>query len=72
MGVKLPSPSRNVTHFVKHSVLEVFIPGVCFTVYEHNERAIVFPVSLPQAVVYGQVGPLDASWRQAVIEKLSI
>jgi hypothetical protein len=65
-------PSRHVTHSVNHGVLEIFIPEICSFVYEHYKRAIVFPLSLPQPVVFGQVGPLDANRRQAVVEKLSI
>jgi hypothetical protein len=52
--------------------LEIFIPEICSLVHEHNKRTIVFPVSLPLAVVLGQVSPLDANRRQAVVEKLSI
>ena len=48
MRIILLSPSRNVTHFVKRSVLEIFIP-----------------VSLPQALHFGEGGPLDANRRQA-------
>jgi hypothetical protein len=66
------SPSRDVTHFVRHGVLEIFIPEICSYVHEHDKRTVVFPVSFPLAVVYGQVSPLDADKRQAVVEKLSI
>jgi hypothetical protein len=64
----LLSPSRNVTHFVKHGVLENFIPEICSPVNEHNKRAIAFPVSLAQVVVCGQIRPLDSNWRQPVVE----
>ena len=60
MRIILPSPSRNVTHFVNHGVLENFIPEICAPVNEHNKRAIAFPVSLAQVVVCGQIRPLDS------------
>ena len=72
MRIIFVSPSRNVTHFVKNGVLEIFVPEICSSVDEHNKRAIVFPVSLTQVVVFGQIGPLDANWRQTISEKLSI
>src|SRR5215472_5702578 len=48
----LLSPSLNVTHFVKRSVLEIFIPEICSSVHEHNKHAIVFSVSLPPRRLY--------------------
>src|SRR5580765_3300771 len=64
----LLSPSRNVTHFVKHGVLENFIPEICSPVNEHNKHAIAFPVSLAQVVVGGQIRSLVLNWWQPVVE----
>ena len=72
MRIIFPSPSRNVTHFVKNGVLEIFISEICSSVHEHNKRAIGFPVILTQVVVFRQIGPLDSNWWQAVIEEFSI
>jgi hypothetical protein len=49
----LLSPSRNVTHFVKRSVLEIFIPGDLFLGHEHNKHATSLKVrtSLRQGAV---------------------
>ena len=47
-------------------------PGNLFFGPRAQQTCHRFPGKSPQAVAFGQVRPLDANWRQTVIEELSV